>query len=122
MIGVLVGKEDGVGDADLFPQELLPQIGGRIDQQISLRQAEEHTAPRPRIPRVDASANLAPAADGRDADGGSSAEEDRLAADVRGLKFERHFSDFNAGGRERGGEGENLRLPNSLSLHLPIFF
>ena len=34
VVGVLVGIEDGVGDADFLPQELLPQIGRSIDKQI----------------------------------------------------------------------------------------
>ena len=40
VVGVVVREERGVDDADLLAQQLRSQIGGRVDQQIALGQAQ----------------------------------------------------------------------------------
>jgi len=82
MVGVSVGVDDRVDDADLLAQELLPQVGRRIDEQIPLGQAEDHAAPRAAIARIVAGAHGAVAANGRHADRSAGPQQDQLAGDV----------------------------------------
>ena len=46
MVGVLVRVEHGVHQADLLAQQLLAQVGRRVDQQIAVGQAQDRAAAR----------------------------------------------------------------------------
>src|SRR5581483_7458948 len=74
MIGVEMGEEDRVNELHFLPQQLQPQLGRRVDQQIALRQADENGAAIALIARVRGLAYLAIAANHGDADGGAGAE------------------------------------------------
>jgi hypothetical protein len=81
-----------MGHADPHTQELHPQVGRGVDQQISLGQASDRRTAEPLVSRVRAQANAAAAPDRRDTDAGSCAEQDELATDVTRVNRLRHGS------------------------------
>src|SRR4029079_4632613 len=74
VVGVLVRETPRVNNADALPQQLLPQIGWRIDEQIALRQTNQRRAARALIARVATDANVTGATDRRHADARSGSE------------------------------------------------
>src|SRR5487761_260036 len=90
MIGMFVGVEHGVYQANLLSQQLGAKVGGRVDEQISLRQAERQAAAQTAVARVVAAASLAATADHRHADRSAAAQKDQLAANVGGVVGMRH--------------------------------
>jgi len=75
VVGVKVREQRGVHHAHFRANELQPQLGRRVDQNVSLRHPQESGAAIALIARIDRRANGAIAADHRYADGGASAEE-----------------------------------------------
>lgn len=67
MVGVVVGVKDGVDDADPAPEQLQPQFGGRVDEDIPLGGADQHTAAVTVVARVGGTAHGALTADHRHA-------------------------------------------------------
>ena len=98
MVGVLVRVQDRVDDADSLPEELLPEVGWRVDEQVALRQADEGGAARPLVARVAAGADFAAAADRRHSDARSRSQQNELPADIGGGDFAGHAGGI-AGGR-----------------------
>ena len=94
MVRVLVREQHSVDNADALAQELLPQIGRRIDQQVALRQADERRAARTFVLRIGAAADFARAADRRHADARSCSEQDELPANISRQHVARHVANF----------------------------
>ena len=79
---MLVRVNDRVRDADSFTNQLSPQIGRGIDQQVPLRQSKNRAGSCSFVPRMIAGAGVAPASDRGNSDRGASAQQDQLAGDV----------------------------------------
>src|SRR6185369_8292154 len=84
MVRVLMRVCDCVHDSHALAEELLTQIGRRVDEQIAFGQADQGRAPRPLIFGIAAAAYFAWAANRRDADARAGAEQDKLPADIGG--------------------------------------
>ena len=63
-------------------QQLLPQVGRRVDEQVAAGQAQGQPAARALVAGIVARAHRAAAADGRHADAGARAQKDHAAGDV----------------------------------------
>ncbi len=84
MVGVLVRVRHRVNDPDFFSQQLLPQVGCRVDQQVPVGQAKNRAAPRALIPRMTTRADRAIASNCRNSDGSSTAEQNQFAPNIPG--------------------------------------
>jgi hypothetical protein len=82
MVGMLVREEDGVDNADPLAEQLLPQVGRRIDEQIAFWKAQEGRTAGPLVVRVVALAHLARTSERRDTGARSRPQQDELPADV----------------------------------------
>ena len=82
VICVLVRVNHRVRDADPFTNQLSPQIGRGVDQQVPFRQTQNRAGSRSFITRMVASASIAAAADGGDSNRGACAQQNQLAGDV----------------------------------------
>lgn len=68
VIGVFVGVDHRVNDADAFAEELLAEVGGGVDQQVALREAENGAAAGALVLRIASRADGAIAANRGDSD------------------------------------------------------
>jgi len=82
VVGVLVGEEHCMDEANFFPQKLLPQIGRGVDQQIPLLETENHAAAGAVVARVFTGANRTLTADRRHPHAGSRPQNDHLAPKI----------------------------------------
>src|SRR5262249_40840820 len=87
-IGVVVRVEHGMDKSDLFAQQLGPQIGRSVDQQISFRQTQRQRTSHPLVLRIGAGADLTAAANTRHPDRCAGTKKDQLAANVSGGRLE----------------------------------
>ncbi len=82
VVRVLMGIDNGVDDTNLFAQQLLAQVGGRVNEQIALGQTEYGATASPLIPGMVAPADVAIAADRGYADGRSCSQQDHLSRNI----------------------------------------
>ena len=80
---MLVSKDDGVNDPNLFPEELGSQIGGSVDQQIAFWKAQNGTAAGSLVLWISSLADGAAAPNGWDANRGARPQQDHFVFDAR---------------------------------------
>src|SRR5262249_38576064 len=78
MIGVKVSEQHGMHELRFGAEKLQAQLGRRVDQDIAVLRADEHSAAITVIARVRGAAHIAIAADHGNADRGAGAEEGEL--------------------------------------------
>jgi preprotein translocase subunit SecA len=114
VIGMVVGKRHGVGQADSLAEKLLPEVGRGIDQQVALGQSQGQATTCPLVLGIAAGAYVAATSDHGHADTGSRAQEYELSLDVGGDKRNRQ------GGEQLGRPAAAIDPRASVPIHLTI--
>ena len=79
VIGVFVGVDHRVHDADAFAKQLLAKVGGGVDQEVALGETEDGAAARPLVLGITSGADRTIAANRGDSDRRAGSEQDHLA-------------------------------------------
>jgi hypothetical protein len=82
VVGVGVREQHAVNDPDPLAQQLRPEIGRRIDEQVSLGQSDQCGASQPLVSRMTAGTDGAATANHGDADRRAGSQQNELTADV----------------------------------------
>jgi hypothetical protein len=82
VISVLVRKDNGVDVPYFFSEQLLPQVGRGVNQEISRGQTKDHRASSPLIFWFSTNANAASTTDNRYANRRACSQEDHPAANI----------------------------------------
>ena len=82
VVDVVVRVENCLHAADLFAEQLPPEIGRGVDEERAFRQAEDHARAGAVVPRVGARAGGAGAADDRHAHARARAEKHELPSEA----------------------------------------
>jgi hypothetical protein len=91
MVLMFVRIDHRMQDANFFAQQLGPQIGRRIDQQVSIGQTQNGAAARSLISRMPALANATSATQCRHTYGGASTQQDHPALDISRFRLGFHI-------------------------------
>jgi hypothetical protein len=91
---MLVREQHGMNDADLFPQELRPQVRRSVDQQIALGQAEHDRTSRSLVLGMPALANLAGTANRRHAHACACPQQNHLTQKISSSKSYGHSENW----------------------------
>lgn len=110
VIGVLVGVNHRVHDTDAFAEELLAQVGGGVDQEVAMREAENGATSRALIFWIASRADGAIASNRGDSDGRAGSEEDHLAGKLNRTRAHVSIRDGRGAGKK---EEYRLRLSSS---------
>ena len=84
VIDVVVGVEHGVDPGDPLAEQLAPQVGGGVDEQVAAGQSEHDARPGPLVAGIAGGAGVAATAHRRHADARARAEEKAPAGEVAG--------------------------------------
>ena len=82
MIDVVVRVENCIDPADPLPQQLRAEIGGGVDQERTVGQADQHAGAGAGVAWIAAGAGTAAASHHRHSHTGAGAEEDQLPGDI----------------------------------------
>jgi hypothetical protein len=78
MVGVAVREDGRVDHGRPLAQQLDPELGGRVDQEIAVRRVDQHAGARAVVFRIGRRADGTTAADDRHTDAGSRAQKNQF--------------------------------------------
>jgi hypothetical protein len=129
MVRVFVRVKHAMDNSNPLAKQLMPKIGGGVDEQISFRKTKDGAAACSVVARILALADRTATSNGGDADARTGSQKDHFSWKLDALAGESHGSREWFKGKERSGKGRDnasqreLRRLSSISREFatPVF-